>query len=67
VGKRKIAYRMWFGKPQGNIKFERQRVSWRATLTWSLTLSLLMLHICGVSKIFGEWYKKTNKAEDTNK
>jgi hypothetical protein len=32
-----------------------------------LTLSLLMLHICGVSKMFGEWYKKTNKTEDTNK
>jgi hypothetical protein len=31
-----------------------------------LTLSLLMLHICGVSKMFGEWYQKTNKAEDTN-
>jgi hypothetical protein len=26
-----------------------------------------MLHICGVSKTFGEWYQKTNKAEDTNK
>jgi hypothetical protein len=26
----------------------------------SLTLSLLMLHICGVSKMFGEWYQKTN-------
>jgi hypothetical protein len=33
----------------------------------SLTLSLLMLHICGVSKMFGEWYQKTNKTEDTNK
>jgi hypothetical protein len=32
-----------------------------------LTLSLLMLHICGVSKTFGEWYQKTNKTEDTNK
>jgi hypothetical protein len=32
-----------------------------------LTLSLLMSHICGVSKKFGEWYKKTNKTEDTNK
>jgi hypothetical protein len=32
-----------------------------------LTLSLLMLHICGVSKMFGEWYQKTNKTEDTNK
>jgi hypothetical protein len=32
-----------------------------------LTLSLLMLHICGLSKTFGEWYQKTNKTEDTNK
>jgi hypothetical protein len=32
-----------------------------------LTLSLLMFHICGVSKIFGEWHQKTNKTEDTNK
>jgi hypothetical protein len=26
-----------------------------------------MLHICGVPKMFGEWYQKTNKTEDTNK
>jgi hypothetical protein len=26
-----------------------------------------MLHICGVSKMYGEWYQKTNKTEDTNK
>jgi hypothetical protein len=26
-----------------------------------------MLHICGVSKTFGEWYQKTNRTEDTNK
>jgi hypothetical protein len=26
-----------------------------------------MLHICSVFKTFGEWYQKTNKAEDTNK
>jgi hypothetical protein len=26
-----------------------------------------MLHICGVSKTFGELYQKTNKTEDTNK
>jgi hypothetical protein len=26
-----------------------------------------MLHICGVSKKFGEWYQKTNKTEDTRK
>jgi hypothetical protein len=26
-----------------------------------------MLHVCGVSKMFGEWYQKTNKTEDTNK
>jgi hypothetical protein len=32
-----------------------------------LTLSQLMLHICGVSKTFGEWYQKTNKTADTNK
>jgi hypothetical protein len=25
------------------------------------------LHICGVSKMFGEWYQKTIKTEDTNK
>jgi hypothetical protein len=31
-----------------------------------LTLSLLMSHICGVSKKFGELYQKTNKTEDTN-
>jgi methylmalonyl-CoA mutase cobalamin-binding subunit len=22
-----------------------------------------MLHICGVSKMFGEWYQKTNKTD----
>jgi hypothetical protein len=33
----------------------------------NLTLSLLMLHICGASKTFGEWYQKTNKTEHTNK
>jgi hypothetical protein len=32
-----------------------------------LTLSQLMLHICGVSKTFGEWYQKINKTKDTNK
>jgi hypothetical protein len=26
-----------------------------------------MLHICGVSKMFGDWYQKTNKTEDTSK
>jgi hypothetical protein len=26
-----------------------------------------MLHICGASKTFGEWYQKTNKTEDTDK
>jgi hypothetical protein len=26
-----------------------------------------MLHICRVSKTFGDWYQKTNKTEDTNK
>jgi hypothetical protein len=26
-----------------------------------------MLHICGVSKTFCEWYQNTNKTEDTNK
>jgi hypothetical protein len=36
-------------------------------LSMLLTLSLLMSHICGVSKRFGEWYQKTNKTEDTNK
>jgi hypothetical protein len=35
--------------------------------TAAVTLSQLMLHICGVSKMFGEWYQKTNKTEDTNK
>jgi hypothetical protein len=34
---------------------------------YCLTLSQLMLHICRVSKMFGEWYQKTNKTEDTNK
>jgi hypothetical protein len=29
--------------------------------------SLLMSHICGLSKWFGEWYQKTKKTEDTNK
>jgi hypothetical protein len=33
----------------------------------SLTLSQLMLHICRVSKTFGEWYQKTHKTEDENK
>jgi hypothetical protein len=32
-----------------------------------LPLSPLMLHICGVSKKFGDWYQKTNEKEDTNK
>jgi hypothetical protein len=32
----------------------------------ALTLSQLMLRVCGVSKTFGEWYQKTNKTEDTN-
>jgi hypothetical protein len=32
-----------------------------------LTLSLLMSHICAVSKKFGEWYQKTEKTDDTNK
>jgi hypothetical protein len=32
-----------------------------------LTLSQLMLHICSVSEMFGKWYQKTNKTEDTNK
>jgi hypothetical protein len=32
-----------------------------------LTLSQLMLHICRVSKTFGEWYQKTHKTDDTNK
>jgi hypothetical protein len=26
-----------------------------------------MSHISGVPKMFGEWYQKTNKTEDTNK
>jgi hypothetical protein len=26
-----------------------------------------MLHVCDESKMFGEWYQKTNKTEDTNK
>jgi hypothetical protein len=39
----------------------------RLDLTGRLTLSLLMSHICGVSKMFSEWYQKTNKTEDTNK
>jgi hypothetical protein len=25
-----------------------------------------MLHTCGVSKTFREWYQKTNKTEETN-
>jgi hypothetical protein len=33
----------------------------------ALTLSQLMLHICGVSETFGEWYQKTNKTEESNK
>jgi hypothetical protein len=40
--------------------------SFTLMVTW-LTLGLLMLHICGESKTFGEWYQKTNKTEDTNK
>jgi hypothetical protein len=39
----------------------------KAVVFWFLTLSLLMFHICGVSKPFGEWYQKTNKTEETNK
>jgi hypothetical protein len=30
-------------------------------------LAYKALHICGVSKTFGEWYQKTNKTEDANK
>jgi hypothetical protein len=26
-----------------------------------------MLHICGVSKTYGEWYQKITKPQDTNK
>jgi hypothetical protein len=37
------------------------------TCMGTLTLSQLMLHICRVSKTFGEWYQKTHKTEDTNK
>jgi hypothetical protein len=32
-----------------------------------LTLNQLTLHICSVSKTFGEWYQITNRTEDTNK
>jgi hypothetical protein len=42
-------------------------ITWLCKRKFSLTLSLLMLHICGVSKTFGDWYQKTNKTEDTNK
>jgi hypothetical protein len=33
--------------------------------TVNLTLSQLMLHICGVSKMFGEGSRKQKKTEDT--
>jgi hypothetical protein len=39
----------------------------RQTNLQLLTLSQLMLHICSVSKTFGEWYQKTNKTEYTDK
>jgi hypothetical protein len=45
------------------IDLARGRDRWPTVLT----LSLLMSHICGVSKKFGEWYQKTNKTEDTSK
>jgi hypothetical protein len=53
---------------QGTLPFT-SRCFMRATFHAHLTLSLLMSHICGVSKKFGEreWYQKTNKTEDTNK
>jgi hypothetical protein len=38
----------------GHLKFP-------GIISRTLTLSQLMLHICGVSKTFGEWYQKTNK------
>jgi hypothetical protein len=44
-----------------------QKLILLAIQCWPLTLSLLMFHICGVSKTFGEWYQKTNKTEDANK
>jgi hypothetical protein len=42
--------------------FEAQKYS-AGTKCTALTLSLLMLHICGVSTMFGEWYQKTNKTD----
>jgi hypothetical protein len=38
------------------------REGWVGEGWWpDLTLSLLMSHICGVSKTFGEWYQKTDR------
>jgi hypothetical protein len=51
----------WTGLSYSWILFEVQ------AYMLQLTLSLLMSHICGVSKTFGEWYQNTIKTEDTNK
>jgi hypothetical protein len=59
-------YRINLGPVCGN-----EKAIWRTfsknNFMQFLTLSLLMLYICGVSKTFGECYQKTNKTEDTNK
>jgi hypothetical protein len=45
----------------------RDQWNWTVRLLETITVIQLMLHICGVSKPFGEWYQKTHKTEDTNK
>jgi hypothetical protein len=49
--------------------FLKMAYVWKNSINFPspLTLSLLMTHICGVSKKFGEWYQKTNKTGDTYK
>jgi CobQ-like glutamine amidotransferase family enzyme len=50
-----------------NVAFDHKSQTEDSATSTTLTLSLLMLHICGVSKKFGDWYQKTKKTEDTNK
>jgi hypothetical protein len=51
MGKRRGVYSVLVGKPEVKRPLGRPRCRWEDFLT----LSQLMLHICGVSKTIGEW------------